>query len=192
MAKLRLFVWTVATGVAAVVLLRDVGWSEDPAVAVMTVVRVVAGVLAAYLCLATVLAVRVPRLAPRFVRRLVAAAVGTAIAVAPLTALAEPRPRPPAEAPILRRLPEPESLPSRDLSAPEVAPSGPENELGEVVVAPGDHLWSIAERTLTTRLGRAPSDAEVVPFWLQLIEVNRDRVADPDLIFVDQVLRLPS
>jgi nucleoid-associated protein YgaU len=60
------------------------------------------------------------------------------------------------------------------------------------VVVPGDHLWSIAERALSERLGRAPTDAEVTPFWLDVIELNRDRVADPDLIFSGQVLRLPS
>ena len=194
MAKLRLVVWTVVTGVLAVVLLRDMAWSDDPAVAVMGVVRVVAGVLAAYLFLATMLAVRLPRLAPGFVRRLVAGAVGTGLLIAPLAASAEPRPRPPAAAPILRRLPALEREPDRsgDRSAPDVVQSGTENEPREVVVAAGDHLWAIAERELTTRLGRAPADAEVVPFWTELIELNRDRVVDPDLIFVDQVLRLPS
>ena len=62
-------------------------------------------------------------------------------------------------------------------------------------VAPGDHLWSIAERALTTSLGRAPSEAEVVPYWEALVDTNRHVLADPgnpDLIFSGQVLTLPQ
>src|SRR5687768_17429000 len=119
MAKLRLVMWVVATGVAAVVLLGGVQWSHDPAAAVMAVVRATAGVLAAYLCAATVLAVPLPRLAPRFVRRMVAGAVGTGLLVAPLAASAEPRPRPPTEAPVLRRQVQPVPAPGfGDASTP--------------------------------------------------------------------------
>lgn len=191
MAKLRLVLWVVVTGLAAWVLLGDVHWSDDPATAVMSVVRVTAGVLAAYLCAATVLAIRLPRVAPRFVRRLVAGAVGTGLLVTPLVASAEPRPAPPAEVPVLRRQPAPAPTHgSHDVSTANEASTPRQNE--EVVVAAGDHLWSIAERTLTARLGRMPSDAEVTPYWLELIELNADRVVDPDLIFSGQVLRLPS
>ena len=187
MAKLRLVGWMVVTGLGAVVLLRGLRWTtSDPAVAVMAVVRGVAGLLAAYLFAVTVLAVRLPRLAPRFVARLVAGAVGTGLLVAPLSASADPRPRPPAEAPVLRRVPDEGS---RDLSAPDVAPSGPENET--VVVAPGDHLWSIAERELAARLGRPPSDAEIVPYWVEVIALNPD-LPDPDLVFPGMEIRLPS
>lgn len=190
MAKLRLVVWVVATGFAAAVLLVDVQWSQEPATAVMVVVRVTAGVLAAYLCVATVLAIRLPSLAPRFVRRLVAGAVGAGLLVAPIAASAEPRPRPPSEAPMLRRQPEPAPAGFGDASTPEVVSTRRPDV--EVVVAPGDHLWSIAERALGERMGRAPTDVEITPFWLELVELNADRVADPDLIFSGQVLRLPS
>ncbi|HEX4904819.1 MAG TPA: hypothetical protein VFU93_05175 [Acidimicrobiales bacterium] len=190
MAKLRLVGWMVVTGVSAVVLLRDLTWTAaDPPVAVMGVVRGVAGLLAAYLFTVTVLAVRLPRLAPRFVARMVAGALGTGLLVVPLAASAEPRPRPPAEAPILRRVPVPDEPRSRDRSVPDVARSGPGNDV--VVVVAGDHLWSISERELTARLGRAPSDAEVVPFWLEVIELNHE-LADPDLVFPGTKIRLPS
>ena len=189
-AKLRLVMWVLVTGAAAWVLLGDVRWSDEPAIAVMSVVRFTAGVLAAYLCAATVLAIRLPRVAPQFVRRLVAGAVGTGLLVTPMVASAEPRPAPPAEAPVLRRQPAPPTPDLRDVATPKEASTRRQNE--EVVVAAGDHLWSIAEQTLTERLGRAPNDAEVTPFWLELIELNTDRVADPDLIFSGQVLRLPS
>ncbi len=62
------------------------------------------------------------------------------------------------------------------------------------VVAPGDHLWGIAEETLADHLGRPPTDAEVVPYWRRVIEANRDRLVhrdDPDLILPGQELVLP-
>ena len=52
-------------------------------------------------------------------------------------------------------------------------------------VQPGEHFWSIAEDVLRTTWGRPPTDAETTPYWEQLIEVNRDRLADrsnPDFI----------
>jgi hypothetical protein len=59
----------------------------------------------------------------------------------------------------------------------------------------GDHLWSIAERTLAVRHGAAPSDEAVRRYWVELISTNRHRLADPDnpdLIFAGQVLLLPA
>lgn len=58
----------------------------------------------------------------------------------------------------------------------------------------GEHLWAIAEETLTGHLGRKVSDAEVDPYWRQMIELNRDRLADPkdpSVIFVGQDILLP-
>ena len=72
---------------------------------------------------------------------------------------------------------------------PPPVPSG-----GEWIVQAGDHFWSIAERLLTGAWGRPPSDAETDPYWRQLVEANRDRLADranPDLLFVGQVLGVP-
>ena len=62
------------------------------------------------------------------------------------------------------------------------------------VVQPGDHLWHIAEQTLSTALGRAVSDAEIIPYWKQVIEVNRQALPDPanpDLIFPGMRVALP-
>ncbi len=64
-----------------------------------------------------------------------------------------------------------------------------------VTVAVGDSFWSIAEQQVTTRLGRTPTDTEVVEPWLALIDANRDRLLDPtnpDLLHPGQVLRLPD
>lgn len=74
----------------------------------------------------------------------------------------------------------------------EVSPTGTASD--RWVVAPGDHLWGIAEETLADHLGRPPTDAEVVPYWRLVIEANRDRLVhrdDPDLILPGQELVLP-
>jgi DNA-binding SARP family transcriptional activator len=58
----------------------------------------------------------------------------------------------------------------------------------------GDHLWRIAKTTLADAWGRTPTDAEIVPYWQQLIEDNRDELAppgDPNLIHPGQEFVLP-
>ena len=57
-------------------------------------------------------------------------------------------------------------------------------------VARGDSFWSMAEQTLGHAWKRAPTAAEVVPYWSRLVDANRSRLADParpDLIFAGQV-----
>lgn len=63
----------------------------------------------------------------------------------------------------------------------------------EVVVRPGDHLWALAERRLGEAWGRAPGDHEVAPYWVAVIDANRDRLrsGDPDLIYPGEVIVLP-
>jgi hypothetical protein len=73
---------------------------------------------------------------------------------------------------------------------PAPAPAAAEHE-----VAAGEHLWSIAADHLEGHLGRVPSDDEVVDHWQRLIELNRDRLAnpdDPDLVFPGQRFVLPD
>lgn len=80
---------------------------------------------------------------------------------------------------------EPEVDASMDASAPA----------GTWTVEQGDHLWSIASRALGDRLEREPSSDEVLPYWQDLIEANRDRLVDPsnpDLILAGQVFVLPE
>jgi hypothetical protein len=199
MAKVRLLVWTAAVGAAAYVLLRGVVAPdvEDPAGAAMIVVRAVAGALAAYLFAATLLALRLPRLAPAMVRRLVAGAVGGGLLVTPMVASAESASPTTTEAPpVLHRLSD-LPAPSGDVSDAEAPPQGhekAEESVEEVVIEPGDHLWGIAERALADRLGRTPSDAEIVPFWHAVIELNAGRLrsGNPDLVFAGERVRLPS
>ncbi|MFT3888452.1 MAG: LysM peptidoglycan-binding domain-containing protein [Arachnia sp.] len=61
----------------------------------------------------------------------------------------------------------------------EEPPATPDTDL-HVVVAKGDSLWLIAEREL--------GDPER---WPEIHRLNRDQIADPDLIDVGWVLRLP-
>ncbi|MEX0835535.1 MAG: hypothetical protein WD010_05560 [Nitriliruptor sp.] len=75
-------------------------------------------------------------------------------------------------------------------AADEGTTTGAEHE-----VVAGEHLWSIAAEHLSAHLGRPAADDEVVPHWRRVIELNRDRLAnpdDPDLIFPGQRLVLPD
>jgi len=74
---------------------------------------------------------------------------------------------------------------------PEPAPAAEQTH----TVAVGDSFWSIAEHQVTIRLGRTPTDADVLEPWLALIDANRDRLLDPDdpdLLHPGQILRLPD
>jgi hypothetical protein len=68
------------------------------------------------------------------------------------------------------------------------------NQSSEVVVQPGDHLWSLAEQQLTLVRGREVSDTEIAPYWLKVVGINLSRIrsGDPDLIFPGEILLLPA
>ncbi len=78
-------------------------------------------------------------------------------------------------------------------STPAVTAGAPVD--GRYTVVSGDCFWTIADDVLHRSWGRAPTDAEIVPYWLRLIEANRAELADPknaDLIFPGQVFTVPS
>jgi nucleoid-associated protein YgaU len=80
---------------------------------------------------------------------------------------------------------------------PEFVPVsiGPGSETEQtVVVEPGDHLWKISQDHLDRELGRRARVGEVAPYWIAVIEANRDglRSGDPDLIFPGEVVLLPT
>ena len=201
-AMVRLIVWLAAVAGATVWSWSGVAWSAsaDPEVQVMGVVRAVAAVLAGYLLVVTLLAllgamVRVPALgavAPGVVRRIVAGAIAGGLLVAPGVAAADTSPGTPTtehvDAPVLRRVEEP----ARDLDLP--APAAPAVARRDAVtVEAGDHLWKLAEEELAARLARAPTDAEVIPYWRALIDANRHVVgANPNLVLPGQQIDLPS
>jgi hypothetical protein len=90
------------------------------------------------------------------------------------------------------------AAPSDVPTASSDVPTTPIDDAGPVptdhTVRAGESLWRIASDRLTQVHGRSPSDAEVVPYWRELIELNRDRLPDrddPDLILPGQELLLP-
>lgn len=194
---------------------------RSPVQAAFAILRVVVMGLAAYLLLGTALAVAARLLRARrllalvdastisWTRRVVELALGVGLLTAPLAPA-------PAGAASPSTITAGEVRPEADRSdragpideplAGAAAQHGPptmrrldppEQLVGassEVVLGAGDHLWSVAERTLAAAWGRPPVDAEVAPFWEQVVEVNRSRLADPenpDLVFPGQVVAVP-
>lgn len=95
---------------------------------------------------------------------------------------------------ILRRLPDGDEGTSTMHLEDDAAEPAEQAATDEWVVEPGDHLWHIAEATLTDAWGRAPTDGELVPYWQAVIDANRDTLPDPDnpdLIHPGQRVTLP-
>lgn len=86
------------------------------------------------------------------------------------------------ELPTLRRLPDDQREPPQD---PQPV---------QWQVQPGQHFWAVAEKVLASAWQRAPSDAEIDPYWRHLVETNRPILRDPanpDLLYPGQVLTVP-
>lgn len=84
----------------------------------------------------------------------------------------------------------PASEPAR--AAPTEAP--PTDAADWWTVAPGDHLWHIAEETLVDHGATAPSLDHLARYWHTLCQANHDRLVDPgnpDLIMPGQRIALP-
>jgi hypothetical protein len=79
--------------------------------------------------------------------------------------------------------------------APTTAPSAPTAGASHTV-ARGEHLWSIAARQVATAAGNPRADvapADIAPYWLRVVEVNRPRLhsGNPNLVFPGEVVELP-
>ena len=57
-------------------------------------------------------------------------------------------------------------------------------------VGPGDHLWSIAETTLTRAWNRSPVESQTDGYWRAVIAEN-PQITQPDLLHPGQIVRLP-
>jgi hypothetical protein len=90
-----------------------------------------------------------------------------------------------------------------DADPEEDAPRGPERDDrtategagtasggGVHVVEPGDHLWSIAERTLLAATDGAPSVADTADYWRAVLAAN-PHLVDPDLVYPGETIALP-
>ncbi len=177
---------------------------EGPVTATFAVARAAGLILAAYAftlgLLASIAAlsqaarltrltilITVPSLRPLIAP--VAAMTLTLAAGVPAGAQERGDPRPPVPVMVLA---DTRPAPVMDLT-PSVKPAAPSLSPATHTVVPGDTLWSIAEDTLRAH-GRTPSDADIVPYWKSLIEMNRGRLrvaAEPDLIYPGQVFELP-
>jgi DNA-binding SARP family transcriptional activator/nucleoid-associated protein YgaU len=79
--------------------------------------------------------------------------------------------------------------------APDPAPASADASAAEVEVQAGDQFWALAERQLAEMWGRPPTSDEIAPYWQQLVDANRDRLAppgDPDLIYPGQIFVTPA
>ena len=67
-------------------------------------------------------------------------------------------------------------------------------EESQVTVEKGDNQWKLAEEHLEDVLDRDVTDAEVAPYWRDMVDENRDNIrsGDPDLIYPGEVLDLPA
>jgi nucleoid-associated protein YgaU len=202
---LVLVVWLGALTTALVALhLAEIpaGSPNRPETTAFAGLRLMALALGWYLAVATSLAILVrvagvprrwavaaDRLTVAGVRSLVRAAglgaTSAALTVGPHVAHASGtvlRARAPEQHPpdtvVMRRLPD-------DQPAPVT---------GAWVVAPGEHFWLAARRTLEAAWGRAPDVAQTAAYWRTLIDANRDRLVrsgHPDLVRPGQVFVLP-
>ena len=78
-----------------------------------------------------------------------------------------------------------------DADGPDQTAAAP----GEVTVVAGDSFWRIAEQQVTQQLGHPPTVDEVTAYWVQLLDLNADRLVrlgNPNLIYPGQVLVLPA
>jgi hypothetical protein len=83
------------------------------------------------------------------------------------------------------------------LGSVDLVPSGTTlnipGDSNEVTVVKGDNLWKLAATELKGAHGQRPSNAEIVPYWREVIETNVDelRSGDPDLIYPGETIELP-
>ena len=63
----------------------------------------------------------------------------------------------------------------------------------QVVVEEGDNQWTLAAEHLADVLDREVTDAEVAPYWQDVIDANQDTIesGNPDLIYPGETLELP-
>jgi hypothetical protein len=198
-------------------------WLEgrDTATIAAAILRLGAMAMAAYLlvvCLLDLVAIasgsagmarRVGRVAPRWAQPLLGTVTLFGLMAAPPPAPDPPAPQSPDT--LIERPAAPESetatmtlLPAVTVDPPPViAPApAPTPPLAPAftsetawTVAPGDSFWSIATEVVADTASGPVDDGDVVPVWQQLIDLNRDRLVDPqnaDLLLPGQELALPA
>jgi hypothetical protein len=79
--------------------------------------------------------------------------------------------------------------------APATPPPAPAAGTTHAVTG-GEHLWSIAAARVAVATGKPTVDlsaADVAPYWLRVVELNRHRLrsGNPDLVYPGEVVELP-
>lgn len=89
--------------------------------------------------------------------------------------------------------------PAESASTPQPDPAAQDTAERSVrwVVEPGDHLWSIAARTVAEHRGvpvRDLAPRQIAPYWVRVVAANRDRLPsdDVDLVYPGDVVVLPA
>lgn len=213
--RLRLVAWSVAT-IATSIALAGGGrglaeavdphwWVEvaraDAAFALIAAVRLGAATWCAYLAAVAgteLVATFRPhpgwagRLSSGWARRLVTGGMVVSLLspARPAAAVSDP--------PVMVLVPTSDSAPASEPAPPpapaDASPADPAPAGDRWQVSGGDHLWSIADAVVSRHLDRLATDAEIAPYWRQLVVANRGVLADPDnpdLLFAGQVLTLP-
>jgi hypothetical protein len=103
----------------------------------------------------------------------------------PMTAPIVPPTAPPPLAPIVPAVP----------PAPPAPPPAPAAGATHTVTG-GEHLWSIAAARVAGATGKPPVDlspADIAPYWLRVVELNRHRLrsGNPNLVYPGEVVELP-
>ncbi len=84
-------------------------------------------------------------------------------------------------------------IPGGDMAPSSEGDSGTSNapdRIGTWKVEPGDHFWQIADTVLTASWGRAVTDAEIHPYWVEIVNANIRHLtspgSNPDLIYPEE------
>ena len=77
---------------------------------------------------------------------------------------------------------------------PLPSPSTLTTPAGSYRIVKGDHLWGIAKRVLSKMMDHPPTTEQIVSYWVDLIETNRETIAsgDPNLIYPGEQITLPE
>lgn len=86
----------------------------------------------------------------------------------------------------------PAALPPTPATPPPASPARARH-----VIAPGEHLWSIAADHVAASTGRRIAEltpADIAPYWSRLVELNRSHVRsrNVNLVYPGEVVELPA
>lgn len=189
-------IWYVALATLVGALLRIVGAASlvrlTDRVTIGPVRRMLAGTMSLGLAASGVVAVAVPAL--RVPVAAAAQATSPSTTSTSTTSTSPTATSTPATVTMHRLSPVDSAQPPAVASVPDIAPATA-TTAGQWTVKPGECFWSIADDVLAERLGRPPTDAEIVPYWQRLIDANRHHLVqrdNPDLVLPGQIFAVPA